>query len=150
MSAQNKAAMRRIFEEGWNQGDFAVVEEIFSPDYVAHFTPPGAPAGRDGFRWFVQMYRTAFPDLHLQVDDMLADGDKVISRFTIRGTHTGQLMNIPPTNKEVTVTAMVIVRFENGQNMEAWAETDRFGLMQQLGVIPAPQQGKALPVTSLR
>jgi predicted ester cyclase len=141
MSVQNKVAMRRIFEEAWNQGDFTVVEEILSPDYMAHFAPPGAPAGREGFRWFITMYRTAFPDLQLQVDDMMADGDKVISRFTIRGTHTGQLMNIAPTNKEVTVTGIVIVRFENGQNIEAWGETDRFGLMQQLGVIPTPQQG---------
>jgi steroid delta-isomerase-like uncharacterized protein len=141
MSVQNKVAMRRIFEEAWNQGDFTVVEEIFSPDYVAHFAPPGAPTGREGFRWFITMYRTAFPDLHLQVNDMMADGDKVISRFTIRGTHTGQLMNIAPTNKEVTVTGIVIVRFENGQNIEAWGETDRFGLMQQPGVIPTPQQG---------
>lgn len=108
---------------------------------IIHFLPPSAPIGRDGFRWFVQMHRTAFPNFQLQIDDMMADGDKVISRFTIRGTHTGQLMHIPPTNKEVTVTGIVIVRFENGQNMEAWGETDRFGLMQQLGVIPAPQQG---------
>jgi steroid delta-isomerase-like uncharacterized protein len=139
MSVQNKVAMRRIFEECWNQGDFSVVEEVFSPDYVAHFTPPGAPTGRDAFRWTVNLYRTAFPDLQLQVDDMLADGDKVISRVTIRGTHTGQLMNIPPTHKAVTVTGIVIARFEKGQNMEAWGEIDRFGLMQQLGVIPAPK-----------
>jgi predicted ester cyclase len=139
MSAQNKAAMRRIFEEIWTQGNFEVANEILSPDYIGHFLPPGAPTGREGFCWYIQMYRTAIPDLYAQVDDMVAEGDKVVSRVTFRGTHTGPLMHIPPTGKEVTVTAMVMTRFENGQNVEAWGESDRFGLMQQLGVIPAPQ-----------
>ena len=139
MTVQNKVAMRRIFEEIWTQGNFEVADEILSPDYVGHFLPPGSPTGREGFRWYVQMYRTAIPNLYAQVDDMIAEGDKVVSRVTFRGTHTGPLMNIPPTGKEVTVTAMVMTRFENGQNVEAWAESDRFGLMQQLGVIPATQ-----------
>jgi predicted ester cyclase len=141
MSAQNKAAMRRIYEEIWNQGNFEVVDEIISPDYVGHIpTPPGAPSGREGLRWFIQMYRAAFPDIHVQVEDQIAEGDKVLTRITVRGTHQGQLMHIPPTNKEVTVTALVVTRFKNGQNVEGWAELDRLGLMQQLGVVPTPQQ----------
>jgi predicted ester cyclase len=142
MSAQNKAVMRRIYEEFWNQGNFAALAELVSPDYVLHVpTPPGAPSGRDGLQWVIQMYRAAFPDIHVQVEDQLAEGDKVLTRITIRGTHQGQLMHIPPTNKDVTFTAMVVTRFKNGQNVEGWGELDRFGLMQQLGVIPTPQAG---------
>ena len=141
MSAQNKVVMRRIYEEFWNQGNFAALAEIVSPDYVLHVpTPPGAPTGREGLQWVIQMYRAAFPDIHVQIEDQLAEGDKVLTRITIRGTHQGQLMHIPPTNKAVTFTAMVVTRFKDGQNIEGWAELDRFGLMQQLGVIPTPQQ----------
>ena len=140
MTEQNKAAMRRIYEDIWNQGNFNVVDEIVSPDYVGHLpTPPGAPSGREGLRWLIQMYRTAFPDIHVQVDDQFAEGDKVLTRITIQGTHQGLFMNVPPTNKKISVTALVVTRFKNGQNVEGWAELDRFGLMQQLGVIPAPQ-----------
>jgi predicted ester cyclase len=141
MSAQNKAVMRRIYEEFWNQGNFDAMDEIVSPDYVLHVpTPPGAPSGREGLQWVIQMYRAAFPDIHVQVEDQLAEGDKVMTRITIRGTHQGQLMQIPPTNKEVLFTAIVVTRFKDGRNVEGWGELDRFALMQQLGVIPAPQQ----------
>lgn len=142
MSVQNKTVMRRIYEEVWNQGKFEVLDEVVSPDYVGHLpAPPGAPSGREGLRWLIQAYRVAFPDIRVQIDDQIAEGDKVLTRISIRGTHRGQLMHIPPTNKEITVTALVFTRFKNGQNVEGWAELDRFGLMQQLGVIPAPQQG---------
>jgi predicted ester cyclase len=142
MSEENKAVMRRIYEEFWNEGNFEALDEIVSPDYVLHVpTPPGVPSGREGLQWVIQMYRAAFPDIHVQVEDQLAEGDKVLTRITIRGTHQGQLMHIPPTNKEVTFTAMVVTRFKDGQNVEGWAELDRFGLMQQLGVMPAPGEG---------
>ena len=140
MSAQNKATMRRIYEEIWNQGNFEVLDDIISPDYVSHLpTPPGVPSGREGLRWLIQMYRTAFPDLHVQVEDQISEGEKVLTRITIQGTHQDQFMNVPPTNKKVTVTALVVTRFEKGQNVEGWAELDRLGLMQQLGVVFAPQ-----------
>ena len=140
MSVQNKTAMRRIYEEVWNQGNYEALDEIVSPDYVGHLpTPPGAPSGREGLRWLIQMYRTAFPDIYVQVEDQIAEGDKVLTRITIQGTHQGQFINISPTNKETTVTALVVTRFKNGQNVEGWAELDRLGLMQQLGVVPVPQ-----------
>ena len=142
MSAQNKAVMRRIYEEFWNQGNFDAMDEIVSPDYVLHVpTPPGAPSGRKGLQWVIQMYRAAFPDIHVQIEDQLAEGDKVMTRITIQGTHQGQFMQIPPTNKEVLFTAIVVTRFKDGRNVEGWGELDRFGLMQQLGVIPTPQTG---------
>ena len=140
MSEKNKAAMRRIYQEVWNQGNFEVLDEIVSPDYVGHFpTPPGAPSGREGLRWLIQMYRAAFPDIYVQVDDQISEDDKVLTQITIQGTHQGQFMNVPPTNKNIRVTAMVVTRFKNNQNVEGWAELDRLGLMQQLDVIPAPQ-----------
>lgn len=140
MSEKNKAAMRRIYQEVWNQGNFEVLDEIVSPDYVGHLpTPPEAPSGREGLRWLIQMYRAAFPDIYVQVDDQISEDDKVLTQITIQGTHQGQFMNVPPTNKNIRVTAMVVTRFKNNQNVEGWAELDRLGLMQQLDVIPAPQ-----------
>ena len=141
MSAENKAVMRRIYEEFWNEGNFDALDEIVSADYVLHVpTPPGAPSGRAGLQWVIQMYRAAFPDIHVQIEDQIAESDKVLTRITIQGTHQGPLMNIPATNKQVTVTALVLTRFKNGRNVEGWAELDRLGLMQQLGVAPAPKQ----------
>lgn len=140
MSAQNKAAMRRIYEEIWNQGNFDVVNEVISPDYIDHLpTPPNAPTGRDGLSWLIQMYRTAFPDIHVQVIDQIAEDDKVMTRIAIQGTHEGQLMHIPPTGKEISLEAIVVTRFENGLNTEGWIGMDRLKLMQQLGAIPSPQ-----------
>ena len=140
MSEQNKATMRRLFEEVWNQGNFETFEEIISPDYNGHIpTPPDAPSGREGLRWLIQTYRTGFPDIHVEVNDQIAEGDKVLTRIVIQGTHEGQFMNIPPSGNKVKVTALVVTRFVDGQNVEGWAEVDRFGMMQQLGVIPAPK-----------
>lgn len=139
MSEQNKVVMRRIYEEFWNQGNFAALDELVSPDYVLHFeTPPGFPDGREGMQRTIESFRAGFPNIHVQIEDQLAEGDKVLTRITIRGTHQGPFMNIPPTNKDVTFTAMVLTRFENGRNIEGRGEIDRLGLMQQLGAIPTP------------
>jgi len=140
MSEQNKAAMRRMYEEVWNQGNFETFEELISPDYKGHIpTPPDAPSGREGLRWLIQAYRAGFPDIHVDVDDQMAEGNKVLTRISIQGTHKGQFMNIPPSGIKVKVTALVVTRFVDGKNVEGWAELDRFGLMQQLGLIPAPK-----------
>ena len=87
----------------------------------------------------IQAYRTGFPDIHVDVDDQFSEGEKVLTRISIQGTHTGQFMNIPPSGNKFKITALVVTRFVGGQNVEGWAELDRFGLMQQLGVIPAPK-----------
>jgi steroid delta-isomerase-like uncharacterized protein len=141
MSAQNKAVMRRIYEELWNQGNFDVTPELVSDDYVGHLpTPPDAPTGRDGLVWLIQTYRAAFPDIHVQIEDQIAEGDKVLTWISIQGTHTGQFMHIAPTNNRISLQALVLTRFENGKNVEGHAVLDRLTLMQQLGVIPAPEQ----------
>ncbi len=138
MSEQNKKLMRRIFDEVWNQGNLETIDEIFSPDFVTHFLPPGTPPGKDGIRQYISMYRAAFPDVHIDVEDQIAEGDKVVTRTTIRGTHKGTFMGIPATGKKIQVSAIIITRFEDGQNVESWVEQDRLGLMQQLGVVPSP------------
>jgi predicted ester cyclase len=141
MSAQNKAVMRRIYEELWNQGNFDVLDELVSPDYVGHLpTPPGAPTGRDGLVWLIQTYRSAFPDVHVQIEDQIAEGEKVMTHVIFQGTHENQFMHIAPTGKTISVEAFILTRFENGLNVEGWVGLDRLVLMQQLGAIPAPQE----------
>ena len=88
----------------------------------------------------ITMYRTAFPDIHFTIDEQIAEGDTVMTRWTARGTQTGELAGMPPTGKSVTVTGIVVDRFSNGMIAETWAIFDQFGMMQQLGVIPSPGQ----------
>jgi steroid delta-isomerase-like uncharacterized protein len=136
---QNKATNRRVFEEVWNKGNLAVIDEISAANPVNHFIPPGMAAGTEGFKQFVMLYRGAFSDLHFTLDDVIAEGDKVVTRWTTHATHTGPLMNIPPTGKKTTVTGITIARYDaDGKTAEAWATFDQLGLLQQLGVIPAP------------
>jgi steroid delta-isomerase-like uncharacterized protein len=141
MSAEdNKAIVRRVYEEVINKGNLNVADETLTSDYV--YRSPGSPEfrGPDGFKQLITMYRTAFPDLHLDVDDLIAEGDTVVSRWTGRGTHQGELMGIPPTGKQVTVTGVVISRFSGGKAAEDWELIDTLGMLQQLGAIPAPEQ----------
>ena len=132
----NKALVRRMFEEVWNQGNIARIAEFYSPAHVEH-TSSGPVRGQEGYKQYVMIYRTAFPDAHYTVEDQLAEGDKVVTRWTARGTHQGPLMGIPPTGKQGTVTGIGIARFEGGKIVEAWVELDALGMMQQLGVIPS-------------
>ena len=136
---ENKAIVRRVYEEIINQGNWAVVDELTSPNYVAH--DPGFPQtvrGPEGLKQYFTVFRTAFPDTHITIEDMVAEGDTIAVRHTYRGTHQGDLMGMPPTGKQVTVTGIVIHRIANGKFVESWVNADNLGLMQQLGVIPAP------------
>ena len=133
----NKALVRRIIEEVWNQGNLAVVDELSDENVVNH-NPPGPPLqGPEAFKQFVLMYRSAFPDTHFTIEDEIAEGEKVVTRWTARGTHKGELMGIPPTGKQVTVTGISIDRFAGGKSIESWTNFDTLGMMQQLGVVPA-------------
>ena len=86
------------------------------------------------------MYRSAFPDIQFTIEDLIAEGDKIVTRYTARGTHRGDLQGIPPTGRQVTVTGIIISRFANGKFVEGWLDFDALGMLQQLGVIPAPGQ----------
>jgi steroid delta-isomerase-like uncharacterized protein len=140
MSTQeNKANHRRLFEEGWNQGNTAVFDELFAADYLGH-DPSGPIHGPEGFKQYYATYRTAFPDTHLTIEDQIAEGDMVMSRWIGTGTHQGPLMGIPPSGKRVTITGMTITRFAEGKIVEGWNNLDALGMLQQLGVIPVPGQ----------
>jgi len=133
---ENKALVRRSFEEALNQRNLDLVDEIYATGYVYHL--PGSPEihGSEGFKQLQAMQFAAFPDLHFTVEDMFAEGDKVVTRYTVLGTHEGEHMGIPPTGKQITVTAMTIHRIASGKIVEDWGSYDALGLMQQLGVIP--------------
>ena len=136
----NKASMRRFYEEAFNKKNRAAIDEFIDPTQVDHAAPPGTPGGLEGARQTVTMYLTAFPDLYFMVEDFIAEGDKVVARLTVRGTQQGVFMGIPPTGKHVTVTAIDINRMASGKSVEHWLNMDTLGLLQQLGVIPAPGQ----------
>jgi len=135
----NKALVHRLFEEVWNQGKMALIAEFYSPASVEH-TSSGPVHGQEGLKRYIMLYRTAFPDAHYTVEDQIAERDKVVTRWSGRGTHQGPLMGIPPTGKQGTVTGISIDRFEGGKIVETWTELDALGMMQQLGAIPAPGQ----------
>jgi predicted ester cyclase len=135
-----KTSARRFYEEVFNKKNRAAIDEFIDPKQVDHAAPPGTPGGLAGATQTIGMYLTAFPDLHFTVEDMIAEGDKLVARLTCRGTQQGAFMGIPPTGKHVTVTAIDISRFAGGKSVEHWLEMDTLGMMQQLGVIPAPGQ----------
>lgn len=138
MSEENKAVSRSVIEECFNKGNLALADELYTADYIDHNALPGMPNGPEGFKQTAAMYRAAFPDIHITIEDQLAEGDKVVTRWTGSGTHQGELMGIPPTGKQVTVTGIGIDRIANGKIVEHWEIFDQLGMMQQLGVIPSP------------
>ena len=140
MSEENKALVRRTYEEVWNDKNLDVIDEIAAADAVAHNIPPGFPEGAEGSKAFIGMYLSAFPDTKMTVEDMIAAGDTVVTRWRATGTHNGELMGIPPTGKQVTVTGIGIDRISGGKIVESWGEFDALGMMQQLGVVPMPGQ----------
>ena len=139
---QNKATLRRFYEEVFNQGKYNALDEICAPNYVSHGpnNPPGVPNNRDGLRQIVMIYRNAVPDIHFTIEDIVAEGDMVVCRWSSTGTHKGDLLGIPPTGKSATVTGIDVERLENGKLAESWGIFDQLGLLQQLGVIPKPEQ----------
>jgi len=137
---ENRALTQRFYAEVWNKGNLDAVADLLSSDFVDHAAPPGFPPGLEGAKQVFVMYRSAFPDFRLSVGDVIAEGDKVVVRWVTQGTHQGELMGIPPTGKRVTVTGIDLFRVAGGKIAEHWAEFDMMGMMQQLGVIPAPGQ----------
>ena len=133
---QNKAIIRRLFEEVWNSGDLAAADEIIDPNMVDHVTRPENPIGLEGFKQGVTMFRSALPDLEITSDDLLAAGDKVAVLWTARGTHLGEFMGIAPTGKWIEVRGMYMYRLAGGKLVERAGARDMLGLLQQIGAIP--------------
>jgi predicted ester cyclase len=136
---ENKAIVRRYHEELFNKGNLAVADEVFDSNYVnSALDQMGLPRGPEGFKQYASMMRTAFPDLHLTVEDQVAEENKEVHRIIARGTHKGDLMDIAPTNKQIEINAIAIDHISGGKVLETWVVVDMFGMMQQLGVIPPP------------
>ena len=134
----NKALIRRVYEEAINQGNLALFDDLVSSDYVLHDPNYPQPVrGAEGLKQYIQVFRTAYPDLHFTIEDIIGEGDTVAVRQTSRGTHRGELFGIPPTGKQPTVTGMTYHRFVNGKLVERWVNYDGLGMLQQLGVVPA-------------
>jgi steroid delta-isomerase-like uncharacterized protein len=138
MSEQNKAASRRVAEELFAGGKLDLADELFDSSFVGHDVAMPEPIrGPEGLKEQAKGYREAFPDLKLKIEDQIAEGDKVVSRWTATGTHKGDLFGISPTGKQATITGVTIDRFSGGRIAESWDNWDALGLMQQLGVVPA-------------
>jgi len=136
MPEENKAQFRRTYEEVLNRGDLSGVDELIAPEFLNHEAPPGMDRGPESMRGLATMLRTAFPDLHFEIEELVAEGDTVAGRLTMSGTHEGPLMGMPPTGRAVQQDHMHFVRFRDGKAIEHWGVRDELGMMQQMGVIP--------------
>ncbi len=136
---ENKAILRRFYDEVFSQGKYDVLDEICAPDYVSHSpsTLPGVPNDREGQRQIIMAYRKAVPDIHFTIEDVVAEGDKVFCRWSSTGTNTGEVPGMPATGKFTTVKGVDIERVQDGKLVEGWGLFDRLGMLQQLGVLPA-------------
>ena len=132
-----KAIVRRYIEEVWNNGNLALIDELFAQDWINHNPSVGQTAGREGLKQLIAGFRDAAPDLHLTINDMIAEGDRVATRWTAQGTHQGEVMGAPPTGKLIRGTAIVIDRIVDGRIVEHWAGRDDLGMYQQLGLLPS-------------
>jgi steroid delta-isomerase-like uncharacterized protein len=139
---ENKAVVRRWIEGGYGRGNLDLIEEMIAPDFVNRTPLPGQPPTREGVAGGVRGLRAAFPDLAVTIEEIVAEGDLVVTRDVSRGTHRGPFAGIPPTGRQVTVSRIAIFRVKDGRITEHWANVDMLGLMQQLGAIPAPGQRK--------
>jgi predicted ester cyclase len=137
MSTEGNKAVFRRWCEVISQNRLDCVEEIVALDEVDHALPPGVPPGFEGLKQLFVLLHTAFPDLQVEIEDLIAEGDKVVGRVTVRGIHRGEFMGIAATGKPVSFTAIDIVRIANGRIAERWSQGDNLDLSQQLGAIPA-------------
>jgi len=145
MSEENKAIVRRLMDEVWTKGNLPLVDQIISVNYKHHdsSTPDFGP-GPEGEKKRVTLYRSAFPDLQFNLDDVIAEGDTVLVRWSSHGTHRGPLSGIAPSGKKANVSGMTLARFAGGKMVEGWVNWDALGLLQQLDVVPAPFKAKGV------
>ncbi len=136
---ENKAIVRRFYEE-LNTGNLDIVGELLAATAVIHQSGTPGPMDRETFKQLGGLFFAAFPDARHELEDMIAEADQVVTRFTFRGTQHGDLMGIPPTGKQVTVSGIALDRIASGKIVERRIESDQLGLLQQLGAIPAPGQ----------
>lgn len=135
---RNKELARLLMGPDISQGDESVAEAIIHPDFFDHTNPLGMQHGLDGHKAIVRLFRTVFPDLTWDIDDLIAEGDKVVARTTMRGTHRGDFFGLPPTGKRVEMPGVHIIRIADDRIIEHWGSNDDLSLMRQLGAIPTP------------
>jgi predicted SnoaL-like aldol condensation-catalyzing enzyme len=141
---ENKAVARRWFEDLFNAGILEVADEIIAADHVNHDPPlPDIPTGPEGQKQVVNLYGGAFTNAHISIEDQIAEGDRVATRWTGSGTHQGEFMGVAPTGNQVTVTGITINRISGGKIVESWTNYDALGMMQQIGAVPEPGQGES-------
>jgi steroid delta-isomerase-like uncharacterized protein len=138
----NVAVVRRWTEEGFGAGRVELADHLVAEDFVNHNPAPGQVPGREGLKAAVRSLRSAFPDLGVGIEDVVAESDKVAVRDTIRGTHQGPFAGLPATGRTVSLSRIAIYRLEDGRIKEAWAMVDMLGALQQLGAIPGPAPAK--------
>ncbi len=136
MTLDEMKALAMRLPEAINKGDFSVFDQVTAPDAADHSVPPGLPPTVQGTVMFLTAFRAAFPDLHYQVDDMIAEGDQVVQRVTGTGTMKGDFQGMKASNKSATWTEIHIVRFANGKVCEHWAVVDQVSMLAQLGFGP--------------
>ena len=139
---ENKAIIRRMTEEFYNQANVESAERFFADTYVHH--DPASPQVRDreGLKAVLRSFLSGCPDLHITIDQLLAAGDTVAKRWTYHATHTGDLAGLPPTGKRIKMSGLELFRLAGGKIVECWLGYDNLSLMQQLGVIPTPEQAQ--------
>lgn len=144
MSEHNKAIVRRLVEELWNKGNLSVADELFAPNYEHHDASTlDFGRGPESEKKRATLYRTAFPDIRLMIEDIITEGEKVMARWSCQGTHKGDLSGIAPTGKQIKISGVTIARLANGRMAEGWVNWDALGLMQQLGIVPELAKTKA-------
>jgi steroid delta-isomerase-like uncharacterized protein len=134
-SERNKAVIRRFVEEVQNQKNWDTFDEVNADDFINLSAPPGVPSDKEGGKMFLGAFISAFPDSHVTIEDMIAEGDRVVTKKTFNGTHTGELNGIPPTGNRVSIQYVDIMRLRHGQIIEHWLSMDQLSFLQQLGVI---------------
>jgi steroid delta-isomerase-like uncharacterized protein len=140
---ENTAAERRFYAEVWANRNLAVIDELVAPDVIEHNpNVPGQGPGREGFRQSIEMILSVSSDVQITMEDLIAEGDKVVARWIARGTHQGEFMGIPATNKPVTVMGIDILRYKGGQRVETWRQWDTLGFLQQVGAVPPPGRSR--------
>ena len=141
---ENRALIQRFVDEAFNRGNLGVVDEIYAPVYVGHTAGvPEQTPGPEGVKEFVGLYRSAFPDLHTTIEDIVTEGDKVAYRWTAVGTNRGELLGVPPSSNRMEITGITIERIEGGKIVETWNNFDQLGMMRQIGAIPTPKQSES-------
>ncbi len=144
MSVEQNKALAREAISIWTTGIFDAADEIYAPDYVGHTAGlPEQTPGPEGVKEFVGLYRSAFPDLHTTIEDIVTEGDKVAYRWTAVGTHQGELLGVPPSSNRMEITGITIERIEDGKIVETYNNLDQLRMMRHIGAISAPEQSES-------